>query len=58
LCMSIRNNTYYESLVMGIPVQREARVDASGLVHAPTAIGMGHESTWEIAPWLNPSLVI
>jgi L-alanine-DL-glutamate epimerase-like enolase superfamily enzyme len=40
LCMAIANTTYYESLVTGDPVVREARVDADGLVHAPTAPGI------------------
>src|SRR5260370_19654276 len=39
LCMAISNTTYYESLVMTNPVQREPAVDAQGLVHAPTAPG-------------------
>jgi L-alanine-DL-glutamate epimerase-like enolase superfamily enzyme len=51
LCMAIRNNSYYESLVMTNPVVREARVDSRGLVHAPKAPGLGFEASWEKAPW-------
>lgn len=46
LCMSIPNTTYYESLVDSNPVRRGAEVDAQGLVHAPTAPGMGYEQVW------------
>ena len=53
LCMSIPNTTHYESFVHTIPVTREARVDASGLVHAPTAPGVGFEAEWDEAPWLT-----
>jgi L-alanine-DL-glutamate epimerase-like enolase superfamily enzyme len=51
LCMAIPNTTYYESFIPTMPVTREARVDAAGLVHAPTAPGIGFESEWETAPW-------
>jgi L-alanine-DL-glutamate epimerase-like enolase superfamily enzyme len=51
LCMAISNTTYYESLVMTNPVQRESVVDAQGLVHAPTAPGIGYEAEWERPPW-------
>jgi L-alanine-DL-glutamate epimerase-like enolase superfamily enzyme len=51
LCMAIRNNTYYESLVMTNPVVREVRVDNQGLVHAPRQPGLGFEATWEKVPW-------
>jgi L-alanine-DL-glutamate epimerase-like enolase superfamily enzyme len=43
LCMAIPNTTYYESLVYSNPVLREPVVDAQGLVHAPTAPGVGIE---------------
>lgn len=43
LCMAIPNTTYYESLVMTNPVRRESCVDSDGLVHAPTAPGIGNE---------------
>ena len=51
LCMAIPNTTYYESLVKTIPLTREPMVDASGLVHAPTAPGIGFETEWEMPPW-------
>jgi L-alanine-DL-glutamate epimerase-like enolase superfamily enzyme len=52
LCMSVRNNTYYESLVKTNPVVREARVDSSGLVHAPLGHGVGYELEWQGSkPW-------
>lgn len=51
LCMSIPNTTYYESLVRTNPVVREAWVDSSGLIHAPTALGIGYEQSWEHLPW-------
>jgi len=51
LCMAIPNTTYYESLVRTNPVVREARVDSSGLIHAPTAPGIGYEESWKQLPW-------
>ena len=52
LCMSIRNNTYYESLVTTNPVVREPRVNANGLVHAPEGHGVGYELGWHGSrPW-------
>jgi L-alanine-DL-glutamate epimerase-like enolase superfamily enzyme len=42
LCMAIPNTTYYESLVTSNPVAREPLVDANGLVHAPSAPGVGY----------------
>jgi L-alanine-DL-glutamate epimerase-like enolase superfamily enzyme len=57
LCMAIPNTTYYESLVMGNPVKREANVDEHGLVHAPTAPGIGFEAEWETPLWETASLV-
>jgi L-alanine-DL-glutamate epimerase-like enolase superfamily enzyme len=41
LCMAISNTTYYESLVTSNPVRRESAVGADGMVHAPTAPGIG-----------------
>lgn len=46
LCMAIPNNTYYESIVTGNPVDREFRVGADGLVHAPVVPGIGWEDEW------------
>ncbi len=52
LCMSIRNNTYYESLIKTNKVVREARVDKNGLVHAPDGHGVGYEQIWAgQKPW-------
>jgi L-alanine-DL-glutamate epimerase-like enolase superfamily enzyme len=48
LCMAIRNNTYYESLLLANPVQRDACVDERGLVHAPTGPGIGYEQVWDV----------
>jgi L-alanine-DL-glutamate epimerase-like enolase superfamily enzyme len=42
LCMAIPNTTFYESLVTSNPVVREPSVDARGMVHAPTAPGVGY----------------
>jgi L-alanine-DL-glutamate epimerase-like enolase superfamily enzyme len=42
LCMAIPNTTYYESLVTSNPVVREPLVDARGMVHAPSAPGIGY----------------
>ncbi len=41
LCMAIANTTYYESPVLANPVVREACIDDSGILHAPTAPGIG-----------------
>jgi L-alanine-DL-glutamate epimerase-like enolase superfamily enzyme len=46
LCMAIKNNTYYESLVWGNPTTRESLVDANGLVHGPKEPGVGFEGQW------------
>lgn len=47
LCMAIKNNTYYESLVWGNPVARESLVDKNGLVHGPRDPGVGYEGLWQ-----------
>jgi L-alanine-DL-glutamate epimerase-like enolase superfamily enzyme len=47
LCMAIKNNTYYESLVWGNPTTREGMVDAQGSVHAPKGVGVGYETLWK-----------
>jgi L-alanine-DL-glutamate epimerase-like enolase superfamily enzyme len=41
LCMAIPNCTYYESLVWGNPVRREAGIDDHGIVRAPQGPGIG-----------------
>jgi L-alanine-DL-glutamate epimerase-like enolase superfamily enzyme len=57
LCMAIPNTTYYESLVYTNPVVREAKVDAKGFVHAPTAPGVGFEAQLEL-PWLREAVAV
>jgi L-alanine-DL-glutamate epimerase-like enolase superfamily enzyme len=47
LCMAIRNNSYYESLMYTQPARREWCVDASGIVHAPEGPGVGWEQVWD-----------
>ncbi|HYY11942.1 MAG TPA: enolase C-terminal domain-like protein [Kineosporiaceae bacterium] len=49
LCMAIRNNTYYESIIDSNPVRRPPEVDADGRVHAPRAVGVGFEQEWDAA---------
>ena len=39
LCMAIPNCTYYESLVWGNPVRREAGIDEHGMIQAPLGPG-------------------
>jgi L-alanine-DL-glutamate epimerase-like enolase superfamily enzyme len=46
LCCAIQNTTFYESMVLENPVQKEARIDEEGVIHAPTAPGIG----WEVDP--------
>jgi L-alanine-DL-glutamate epimerase-like enolase superfamily enzyme len=41
LCMAVHNCTYYESLVWGNPVRREAGIDERGIVKAPSGPGVG-----------------
>jgi L-alanine-DL-glutamate epimerase-like enolase superfamily enzyme len=43
LCLAIRNNHYYESLVMGNPVVFEPCIGQDGMVRAPTAPGVGYD---------------
>lgn len=49
LCMAISNTTYYESLVKANPVVRAPEIDANGLVHAPTGIGVGYEAEFQVS---------
>src|SRR5829696_4012676 len=53
LCMAIPNTTYYESLITSTDVTREAVVDANGLVHAPTGIGLGLPAGPDYPPELH-----
>jgi len=48
LCMAIRNNTYYESIIDSNPVRRPDEVDDRGMVQAPLAIGVGFEQEWAV----------
>jgi L-alanine-DL-glutamate epimerase-like enolase superfamily enzyme len=48
LCMSIRNNTYYESIIDSNPVRRPDEVDSHGMVHAPLGVGVGFEQEWAV----------
>jgi L-alanine-DL-glutamate epimerase-like enolase superfamily enzyme len=43
LCLAIRNNHYYETLVMGNPVVFEDRIGPDAHVRAPEAPGLGYE---------------
>jgi L-alanine-DL-glutamate epimerase-like enolase superfamily enzyme len=43
LCLAIKNNHYYETLVMGNPVQFEARIGPHAHVRAPEAPGLGYD---------------
>ena len=43
LCLAIRNNHYYETLVMGNPVVFESCIDRHGRVHAPAGPGLGFD---------------
>ena len=47
LCMAIKNNTFYESLVWHNPTSREEMVDKDGFVHAPQDPGVGFEGVWK-----------
>lgn len=42
ICLAIRNNGYYESLIHGNPIRVEPGIDRSGHIHAPTASGVGY----------------
>ena len=43
LCLAIRNNHYYETLVMGNPVVFEPAIDRHGQIHAPKRPGVGFD---------------
>jgi L-alanine-DL-glutamate epimerase-like enolase superfamily enzyme len=43
VALAIRNNSFYETLVVSNPIAVEARVERDGLVRAPTAPGIGYE---------------
>lgn len=43
LCMAIPNTTYYECLLIGNPIRVEECIGHDGMIHAPTAPGIGYE---------------
>src|SRR5690606_4690286 len=43
LCLAIKNNHYYETLVMGNPVQFEPCIGPDAHVRAPAAPGLGYD---------------
>lgn len=43
LCLAVRNNHYYESLVMDNPVVFEPCIGRDGMVNAPAGPGLGHD---------------
>ncbi len=43
ICLAIRNNSYYESLVRSNPIVVEPGIDREGLIHAPTLPGVGFD---------------
>ena len=57
LCMAISNCTYYESLVWGNPIRREAGIDEHGIVAAPGGPGIGLPAGPEYPDALRPFVV-
>ncbi|MDB5080634.1 MAG: racemase [Chloroflexi bacterium] len=43
ICLAIRNNTFYESLIPCNPIVVETGIDREGYIHAPTLPGVGFE---------------
>lgn len=43
ICLAIRNNSYYESLVTCNPIDVEPGIDREGFIHPPTGTGVGFE---------------
>lgn len=43
ICLAIRNNSYYESLIPCNPIQVEPGVDRTGHIHAPQLAGIGYQ---------------
>lgn len=41
ICLAIRNNSFYESLITCNPIEVEPGIDRQGTIHAPTAPGVG-----------------
>jgi L-alanine-DL-glutamate epimerase-like enolase superfamily enzyme len=49
LCMAIKNNSYYESLIKDNPyieLSNDVQVDKNGMIHAPKGPGIGYETLW------------
>lgn len=42
LCCAVKNNSYYESMVLSNPVVKESGVDEHGQIHAPQVPGIGY----------------
>ncbi|HEX2910871.1 MAG TPA: enolase C-terminal domain-like protein [Chloroflexia bacterium] len=43
VCLAIRNNSFYESLIPCNPIEVEPEIDREGFIHAPTGPGVGFE---------------
>ncbi len=43
ICLAIRNNSFYESLITCNPIEVEPSIDRQGTIHAPTAPGVGFD---------------
>ena len=43
LCLAIRNNHYYETLIKGNPIAVDADIGKDCHVRAPAAPGLGHD---------------
>ncbi len=43
VCLAIRNNSYYESLIASNPIDVEPGIDREGYIHAPGVVGIGFE---------------
>ncbi|HET8522531.1 MAG TPA: enolase C-terminal domain-like protein [Thermomicrobiales bacterium] len=43
VCLAIRNNSYYESLITCNPIDVEKGIDREGNIHAPEGCGVGFE---------------
>ncbi len=43
ICLAIRNNSFYESLIPCNPIDVELGIDREGFIHAPNRSGVGFE---------------
>jgi L-alanine-DL-glutamate epimerase-like enolase superfamily enzyme len=43
ICLAIRNNSYYESLIPCNPIEVEPGIDREGHIHASTLPGVGFD---------------